>query len=69
MARVFDVAGTLTEFNRANTASQANAVALRMDWAVVGRAMREAMAAYAEETSSPAEGAGAAELAGDATAA
>ena len=49
VARVLDMGNTLTEFNQSLTGAQADAVALRMDWALVGKAMREAMAQYEQE--------------------
>jgi len=36
MARVLDIGGTLTEFNRLPTSEEADANAIRQDWEAVG---------------------------------
>lgn len=48
-ARALDLGNTLTEFNRSLSAEQANKIALKMDWAMLGKAMRAAMVAYEAE--------------------
>ncbi len=45
-ARALDLGNTLTEFNQSLTPQQANATAMRMDWEMVGKALREAMADF-----------------------
>ncbi len=54
MARVLDLGDTLTEFNRSITPAQANNIALRSDWQVVGNTIRK-VAEEAEETEAEAE--------------
>ena len=46
MARVLDLGGTLTEFNRSLTSEQADAIALAMDWRAVGADMTAVFDAY-----------------------
>ncbi len=43
MARVFDLGGTMNEYNGSPTPSYADAYAIGMDWYVVGQDIREAM--------------------------
>ena len=46
ISRIFDFWGGLREFNSANTDTQADAIAMRQDWIVVGQDMRAAITAY-----------------------
>jgi len=43
MMRVLDLGDTMTEFNRSLSDNQADALALRQDWNVVGDDLREAL--------------------------
>lgn len=49
MGRVLDIGGTMTEFNQSLTPEQADALALGMDWKVVGDDLRRAMGQAARE--------------------
>lgn len=48
-ARVLDFTGTLTEYNQSITPDQADAIALRMDWAMVGQDLKNAMDQFAAD--------------------
>jgi hypothetical protein len=45
-ARILDFGNTLTEYNQALTAEQADAIAMRQDWAAVGKDIRAAAELY-----------------------
>ena len=44
LARIFDFAGTLNEYNRSTAPAQADEVAIRNDWRLVGMDMQKAVA-------------------------
>ncbi len=43
MASIFDLGGTLVEYNNSPSTNIADATAIRMDWAAVGQDLRSAM--------------------------
>lgn len=50
MAHIFDFGGALTEYNgRRFTGPEADAEAIRSDWAVIGQDMRAAIGAFEAE--------------------
>lgn len=49
VARVIDLGDTLTEYNNSITPEQADWLALRSDWTVVGEDLRRAMLQAARE--------------------
>ena len=51
VARIFDFAGSLNEYNHSLTPEQANRIALRNDWEAVGDALRTAVDEYRRDMS------------------
>ncbi len=49
IARIFDVTGSLNEYNTSPTSEQADYRALESDWRVVGEDIQEAMNAVKED--------------------
>jgi hypothetical protein len=49
MARILDFGNTLTEYNCALSGEQADFLAMRADWAVVGDDIRSAVAQFAKD--------------------
>lgn len=49
MARVLDLGDTLTEYNESLTGSQADLIALRSDWEMVGQDLRTAVETVRKE--------------------
>ena len=49
MARLVDVGGTLNEYNDSPNGQEADDAAIRMDWAMVGQDMYNAIDAYEKE--------------------
>lgn len=49
VARVLDFGDTLTEYNQSLTTQQADRIALRADWEVVGGDVRVAMSQFAQQ--------------------
>ena len=55
VARIFDLRGTLNEYNVSPTGKEADAVAIWSDWAAIGQDMRDAIGEFEEEeTEAPA---------------
>ena len=50
MARVLDLYGTYDSYNESASGDEADAVALRNDWAMVGQDVQDAMNAYEQES-------------------
>lgn len=48
-SRIVDLWGGLLDFNCSNTDNQADAIAMRQDWIVVGQDMRAAIAEFREK--------------------
>lgn len=49
VARIFDFGGTLNEYNGLFTGPEADAEAIRSDWAAIGHDMRAAIGAFEAE--------------------
>lgn len=49
VASIFDLGGTLVEFNRSPNQELADQYAIGSDWLAVGDSLRQAMAAFAAE--------------------
>ncbi len=49
IARVWDIGGTLDEYNRSLTPQQADRLALRSDWIAVGEDLRAALIQAAKD--------------------
>lgn len=49
VARIFDFGGALNEYNDLPTGEEADALALALDWAVVGDDIRAAMDAFTRD--------------------
>lgn len=48
-ARVMDLFGSLSQYNTARTASEADTHATERDWQIVGQDMKDAISAYESE--------------------
>ena len=58
VARVFDIGGTLNEYNTSSTGSEADAIAIRSDWDAIGQDILTAIRMFeAEEQETLARGA------------
>ena len=49
LARIVDLGGTMNEYNVSPSGQEADAVAIWMDWAVIGQDMRDAIGSFEEE--------------------
>ena len=49
VSRVLDFGGTLNEYNESLSPQQADTIALRMDWEVIGHDLRGAVMSVAQE--------------------
>ena len=49
VARIIDMGGTLNEYNSSRSGQEADAVALRSDWAAIGQDMRDAIGEFEKE--------------------
>lgn len=54
IARIFDIGGTLNEYNRARSPQEADARALAADWSAVGNDIWEAIAEFDHDCASSA---------------
>jgi hypothetical protein len=52
-ARIFDIGGALNEYNDLPTGEEADALALALDWAMVGEDIRAATRAFEQEHLEP----------------
>ena len=50
IARIMDMRGTLNEYNASDTGAVADAIAIWMDWRMIGQDIHGAMGAFSEET-------------------
>ena len=48
-ARVFDLGGTLNEYNTSPTGRDADAIAIRSDWVAIGQDIRDAIEMFEAE--------------------
>lgn len=55
VGRALDIGGTMADFNSSLTPAQADYLALRMDWQVVGDDLRRAMGQVGQELAEPPE--------------
>lgn len=52
MARVLDMGATLQEYNTSNTDSEADAKALKNDWKMIGKDVKDAISKYEQTLAS-----------------